>query len=225
MEALRERLTELAGGLGLGLFGVADRERLLESEPGLFDELPGRFARAVSMGMRLSDAVVETIVDRPTPLYFHHYRQVNYQLDRAALQMGVVLQEAGYSALAVPASQVTGLDPMRGHLSHRSIGWAAGLGWRGRNNLLVHPDVGSRFRLVSVLTDAPLHADSPIEGDCGNCRECVKACPAGAIGDDPNAFDLDACYEKLCQFRKLPYIGQHICGVCVRACRPDNPYR
>lgn len=225
MRELRKRLKSLAAGLGPRLFGVADLDLLAGTESGLFDDLPRRFPRAVSMGLRLSDAVIDAIVDRPTPLYFHHYRQVNYQLDRAALQVAGQLQECGFSSLAVPASQVIGAEPMRGHVSHRVIGWSAGLGWWGLNNLLVHPEIGARFRLVTVLTDAPLEPDVPLQADCGSCRECVSACPAGAIHDDPSAFDLDACYRKLCEFRKIPFIGQHICGVCVKACRPDNPYR
>ncbi len=222
MRELRDRLNRQAAGLGVRLFGVADLDVLLETESGLFAKLPGSFPRAISMGLRLSDAVIDRIEDRPTPLYFHHYRQVNYQLDRAALQVSIELQDAGFSALPVPTSQITGENPMRGHVSHRSVGWAAGLGWWGRNNLLVSREFGSRFRLVTVMTDALLPADAPVEADCGTCMACVSACPAGAISEDSAEFDLEACYRKLCEFRKLPYVGQHICGVCIKACRPKN---
>lgn len=225
MEELRRRLRELAWEAGVRLFGVAELEALHRTEPGLFEEVGQGYGRAVSLGLRLPDAVIEEIVDRPTALYFHLYRQANYLLDRTALQMSLELQEAGFAALAVPASQVIGDKPMRGHISHRLIGWAAGLGWRGRNNLLVNPQAGSRFRLVTVLTDAPLPTDSPLEADCGSCRACMAVCPAGAIKEDPADFDLEACYGKLSEFRRLPYIGQHICGVCVKACRPDKTNR
>ena len=134
MKELRERLTEVAAGLGVRLFGVADLETLGRTEPGLFDEIGRSFPRAIALGVRLSDAVLEGISDRPTPLYFHLYRQANYQLDRAGFQIALELQEAGFAAVAVPASQVIGESPMRGHISHREIAWAAGLGWRGRNN-------------------------------------------------------------------------------------------
>ena len=222
MRELRDRLNGQAAELGVRLFGVADLEALLETESGLFAKLPGSFPRAISMGLRLSDAVIDGIEDRPTPLYFHHYRQVNYQLDRAALQVSIELQDAGFSALPIPASQFTGEKPMRGHVCHRSIGFSAGLGWWGRNNLLVNPRFGSRFRLVTVMTDALLPTDTPIEADCGTCRACVSACPAGAISEGPAEFDRDACYKKLCEFCRLPYVGQHICGLCVKACRPKN---
>ena len=223
MHQFRKQLTDAASALGLRLFGVADLEALLRSHPDLFCHLPGPFPRAVSLGFPLSRAVIDDIVDCPTPLYFHLYRQANYQLDRAALQLSLLLEEAGFRSLPVPASQVIADAPMRGHISHRLVAWAAGLGWHGRNNLLVSPLLGSRLRLVTVLTDAPLTPDRPLQADCGSCRACLVVCPAGAIRDNPAHFDLDACYRKLSEFRRLPFIGQHICGVCVKACAPRGP--
>jgi epoxyqueuosine reductase len=72
---------------------------------------------------------------------------------------------------------------------------------------------------VTVLTDAPLEAGKPLEGDCGDCRACVAACPAGAIHASSKDFDLSACKAKLDEFVRLQFIGQHICGVCVKACK------
>jgi epoxyqueuosine reductase QueG len=171
------------------------------------------------MGIRLQDAVIDGLADRPTPLYFHLYRQANYALDRAAFEAAELLQSAGYASLAVPASQIICRRPMVGHISHKLIGWAAGLGWIGRSTLLVHPQFGARMRYVTVLTDAALPPGRPIQQDCGPCRDCIAACPAHAIGETREQFGLDACFEKLTEFSKLEGIGQHICGICVRACR------
>jgi epoxyqueuosine reductase QueG len=102
------------------------------------------------------------------------------------------------------------------------LGWAAGLGWWGRNNLLVNPRFGSQFRLASVLTDAPLEADAPLDHDCGRCAACVNVCPAEAIKAKREDFRLDLCYAKLCEFTRIPFVGQHICGVCVKACHPSR---
>jgi len=208
----------------LCLAGVADLDVALQAEPHALDLVSGRFTRAVVFGIPLQDAVVESIVDRPTPLYFHNYRQVNYELDSLALAAAALLQSAGRRALAVAASQLIAHDPMRGHVSHRLLGWAAGLGWRGRNNLLVNPRFGSRVRYVSVLTDAPLEADAPLPAsrDCGTCVACVRVCPAHAIGARHEDFRLEACYQTLCGFARIPFVGQHICGVCVKACFPAN---
>jgi epoxyqueuosine reductase QueG len=222
---LRRKLESLAEARFMRVFGVADLAiaASADASPSGLPEAAG-LTRACVFGMSLQTALIETLVDQPTPLYFHHYRQVNYQLDSTALEAAAIIQAAGYRAVAVAASQVIAQDPMRGHVSHRVLGWAAGLGWRGRNNLLVNPRFGSRFRLVSVLTDAPLECGKPLTRDCGVCRACIGVCPAQAIRESPGDFRLDLCYAKLCEFARIPFVGQHICGVCVKACRPPRTH-
>jgi epoxyqueuosine reductase len=211
-------LRDLAHNHAARAFGVADLDSLKTRIPDLLSRLPGDFGRAVVTGVRLQDGVMEDIVDRPTTLYFHNYRQANYLLDRIGLLLADTLQAEGYRAVAVPASQIVARNPMVGHISHKLLGWAAGMGFIGRNTLLIHPDYGARMRYVSVLTDAPLPANEPIEDGCGECRACMDVCPARAIHERPEEFDLDACYAKLTEFTRLSGIGQHICGVCVKAC-------
>ncbi len=204
--------------LGFSLFGVADitrvRDEFLLSEP-----LKKRFDRAVSLGKRLSDAVLEDIKAQPTPLYFHHYRQLNFFMDRGALLLAGYIQDLGFEALPIPASQIVDWENQRAHVSHKKIGFLAGLGWIGRNNLLVNPGLGSRFRLVTVLTDMPLETGPSLDFKCGNCRACISPCPAQAIHENPADFAHRVCYEKLDEFWRKHIVSQHICGVCVKACR------
>ena len=218
VEMLREELKRISEEMGGALFGVADLEALQRDKPDLLASVGAGFSRAVVMGFRLQGAVLEGIAGQPTPLYFHHYRQVNNQLDRMALLVANRIQRAGRRALAVPASQVIERNPMVAHISHKRLAWGAGLGFIGRNNLLVNATCGAQARYVSVLTDLPLAPDAPCAGSCGPCRACVTACPAHAIRERAEDFDLDACFGKLTEFTHLPFIGQHICGVCVKAC-------
>jgi epoxyqueuosine reductase QueG len=215
-------LEAFALGLGFDLFGVADvtgmrGEFLLE--PATRD----RFRLAISLGKGLSDAVLDDIRDRPTAIYFHHYRQMNAFLDRGALLVAGRIQKLGFASLPVAASQIVDWENQRAHVSHKHVARAAGLGWFGRNNLLVNRELGSRFRLVTVLTDMPLEPAAPLDRDCGACRACAKACPAGAIKETREAFDHKACYETLREFRKKGYTSQFICGICVRDCRGPKP--
>jgi epoxyqueuosine reductase QueG len=53
---------------------------------------------------------------------------------------------------------------------------------------------------------------------CGDCRACINACPAGAIGETPADFRIDLCIAKLKSFRKERKISQMICGMCVKTC-------
>ena len=215
-----EALKRFAFAQGISLFGVADITEIRE-EFLLHKELRERFERAISMGKRLIDGVLEDIKDSPTPLYFHHYRQLNFFLDRAAFLLATRIQKLGFEALPLPASQIVDWKNQKAHLSHKKVGSLAGLGYIGRSNLLINPELGARFRLVTVLTDMPLEADKPLEVDCGECRKCLEPCPAQAIKERREDFDHWACFEKLKEFRNKGLVGQHICGVCVKAC-PGN---
>ena len=212
-----EKLKEFALQQGGSLFGVADI-RGIRDEFNVNEALKAKFDRAISLGKRLIDGVLLDIKDSPTPLYFHHYRQVNFFLDRTAFLISTYIQEQGFLAVPIPASQTLDWERQRGHLSHKKIGSLAGLGWIGRNNLLVNSELGARFRLVTVLTDMPLGTDKPLDFSCGECNKCIKPCPALAIKEQREDFDHWTCFEKLKEFRNRGLVGQYICGVCVRAC-------
>lgn len=216
---LKEALREFSLQAGLELFGVADicsiREDFL-----LQGDLRTSFHRAIALGKRVLDTVLADIDIHPTPLYLHHYRQLNFFLDRTALLVTAFLRDRNFRALPIAASQIVDWQNQRAHLSHKKVGRLAGLGWIGRNNLLVSPDYGAQFRLVTVLTDAPLEPDREIEADCGDCFECLPRCPARAIRRDKADFDHQACFEQLKEFRRSGLVGQFICGICVKACRP-----
>jgi epoxyqueuosine reductase len=214
-----ERVRNLCRQQGGSLFGVADlssfeREEIL-LPPNLIDQLP----YAISVGYHLSDAVLEEIESQPTPLYFHHYQRVNILLDTIGLTVTSTIQDSGYRAMPIPASQLVDWKNQRAHLSHKHVARAAGLGWIGRNNLLVNEQFGSRIRLVTILTDLPLPVDSPSLKNCGSCGRCLSVCPAQAIKERQEDFDHLRCYEQLRAFAKTLHFSHNICGVCVKACK------
>jgi len=218
-----ERVADEARRWGADLFGVADlrgrKWKILDLPPNITEELPF----GISMAIKLSDAVIEEIEDHPTLSYFHHYRQANYILDQIAFRVASAIERMGGRALPIAASQIVDWERQQAHFSHKDLAQAAGLGWRGRNNLLVTPQYGARVRLVSVLTDLPLKTDKPYRGPgCGECRRCIPVCPVGAIKEKVEEFDHLKCFEKLKEFRKKYNIGQYICGICVKACYPKK---
>jgi epoxyqueuosine reductase len=204
---------------GSSLFGVADLHSLKRDEILLSPLLVDQHPFAISIGYHLSDSILAGIENQPTPLYFHHYQRVNIFLDTISLILTSAIQDLGYQAMPVPASQIVDWKSQRGHLSHKHVARLAGLGWIGRNNLLVNETFGSRIRLVTVLTNIPLVADSPLSMDCGPCRDCVRVCPVGAISERPEDFNHLRCYEQLKTFSKTLHFSHHICGICVKACR------
>ena len=210
-------LKKFSKDLGLHLFGVADISGV-KADFKLSSLILRKVDKAVVMGARLSCAVLQEISQEPTRLYSHHYKTVNTFLDICAMRVGNYIQDNGFYSLPIPASQILDWKKQTAHLSHRQLGVLAGLGWIGRNNLLVNKEFGSRFRLVTVLTDMPLSIDSPAEGSCGNCHACKTLCPSGAIKESSADFDRNVCLEKLKGFSKSQIVDQYICGVCVNVC-------
>ncbi|MBC7341336.1 MAG: epoxyqueuosine reductase [Clostridia bacterium] len=176
------------------------------------------FPRAVVIGVPVLRSVLDTLKDGPNHIYYHHYRQINLLLDQVALKIGLYLEKAGYKSIPIAASQIVDWESQRAYVSHKELARLAGLGWRGRNNLLVTEKWGAAVRLASILTDAPLATGLPLDRDCGNCYACVRVCPAGAIKRDVSRFDHLACFQELRQLSRERNIGQYICGLCIKAC-------
>ncbi len=204
---------------GAALFGVSRTadlgERHLLLPPPVMEGLDW----AISMAFHLSDRVLEDILTGPTRLYFFHYQRVNVLLDELALKVTNLIQSRGWEALPIPASQIIDWETQRAHVSHKHIAQNSGIGWIGRNNLLVTSRFGSRQRLVTVLTNMPLKVDAPLPWGCKDCRACISSCPSRSIREKPEDFDHIGCYQQIKALVKAAGISQNICGLCVKACR------
>ncbi len=214
------KLREIAFSSGISAFGSGYIEDLRTHFDALSSEQTDKLSHGISIGARVSDAVLKGITIGPTRHYLHHYRMLNLLLDQTALKLSLAIQETGYKALPVPASQIIDWEKQTAHLSHKMIALRAGIGWIGKNNLLVHPEFGSKIRLATVLTDMPFNTGKPLEADCGSCNKCIEVCPVSAIGETHKQWNKTACLEKLKYFAKAHNVGQYICGLCVKVCRP-----
>ncbi|MEN6459210.1 MAG: tRNA epoxyqueuosine(34) reductase QueG [Thermoguttaceae bacterium] len=80
-----------------------------------------------------------------------------------------------------PAAQTRGVVDTA-PLLERRFAQLAGLGWIGRNGLVINERLGSWFFLAALLTTEELEYDRPASDRCGDCRACLDACPTSACG-------------------------------------------
>ncbi len=137
------------------------------------------------------------------------------RLDRIAAR----LREHG----AVTARPYTDTGP----IAERELAQRAGLGWIGKNTMLLRPGVGSWFFIGGVLTDLELEPDPPFTTDhCGSCTRCLEACPTAAFVE-PHLLDARRCISYLTIEQKgpipEPFAGQLSgwafgCDICNEVC-------
>ncbi|HCO92520.1 MAG TPA: tRNA epoxyqueuosine(34) reductase QueG [Phycisphaerales bacterium] len=82
-------------------------------------------------------------------------------------------------------------------IAERAMAVRAGLGFIGKNHMLINPELGCRIFLGEIVTDLKLPSTGgPINADCSGCRKCLDACPTGALRSD-GQFDAGVCVNYL----------------------------
>ncbi len=139
------------------------------------------------------------------------------------------LRKKGFKALLIPPDSDRKEDKFISKLyrlvSHKAAATCSGLGWIGKNGLLINREYGSKLTWATVLTDAPLETDRPVsESECGDCELCVKHCPSGALkgylwsmGDPLKEL---VTYEKCRSLKEERTVlsGKPNCGLCSMIC-------
>ena len=136
---------------------------------------------------------------------YQHVRAVNNLIS-------AFLKKAGYRTVC-PSPWGHNRRTLMPKLQFKPLAVLAGMGWMGRNNLVIHPVFGPRIVIGVVLTDALIERTKrPRLGNgCGDCDICLHVCPIGALRPD-GSFDRFKCYHR----RRL--LNRPCKFLCMRAC-------
>lgn len=229
------RIREIAETWGADFYGIADLSPAHDAILEQGGPSVAAYPRAISVGIRLMNTIVDELTnssDRSVAInYRHHgYDVVNQRLDLLASRVSSLLQREGCQALPVPASRRVDNERICAVFSHKLAAHLSGLGWIGKNCLLITPEAGPRVRWATILTDAPLPVQKkPTREQCGTCNQCVEICPIKAftgkpfIESDPrekrfNAGKCDRYFERM---RKKDS-ETAVCGLCLYICPYGN---
>lgn len=208
---------------GASLVGFADVTTGLAKE---FRHIP----RAISLGLRHPPEITSIIQKDGVLAYSNQFPDIDDKLLYIEKKIVTFLRLKGYRALAIPPDSdrqdprlISRLYPL---FQHKTAATCAGLGWIGKNGLLINRQYGARLSWATVLTDAPLtvSTDPYLKGKCGSCSKCVNICPAGAFKNEEwvreqntrAKIDVEGCSRQIERNHRI--LGQYICGLCILAC-------
>jgi epoxyqueuosine reductase len=233
---LKPRLRERARELGLAEIGFTGAEPLPRGdyyetwlregraasmrwlEPGSrtdpADLLPGARTMIVAM------AVYSRAASEPAPIAAYAQRaDYHHELKRALRHLAADLREL------VPSSR-TRVAVDTAPIREREAAMRAGLGWIGKNTMVVNERHGCHTLLGAVLWSEEIEPDPPAADHCGGCRRCLDACPTGAF---PRPYELDSrlCLSYLTiehrdaipgELREPLSTRAFGCDACIAAC-------
>lgn len=222
--SLTEELKKVLLEKGAKLVGIGNMEHIDGCD----------YPIGVSVAIPLPKELVEDLKDAPTEEYYHLYHSLNQKLNEVVLAGEVFLKDKGYKAYAQTTDCVKVGDGFISPLPHKTVATRAGLGWIGKNCLLVTKEYGSAMRISSLLTDAPLECNEAMnESQCGSCELCVKICPAQVLTgvlwqagmERSKLVDAQKCFDKQVEIMKEKTgIEADLCGKCFAVCKYTQEY-
>jgi len=198
---LTQLIKDKARQLGLILAGVADSEPLthydifdnwlMQGHHATMDYLASERSRTRRADPKQILPECKSILILALP-----YQPVAYHLQPATLRMASYALGSDYHEIIPPRLQqiVTFIEEQVGHpvpnryytdtgpILERELARRAGLGWIGKNSMLIHPKIGSTFFIAEILLGIELEPDEEVITDhCGTCTRCLDACPTDCI--------------------------------------------
>lgn len=200
-------LKDFAQGLGFELVGVCDvqepnhfqeyREWVAQGSHGSMEYLANHIPLKQSPTSLLPSAksiiVVGVNYNQPNPPRPGYPRIARYALGRDYHKVirGKLKKLQSWLQAQHPESEHRACVDSA-PLMERDFAQLAGLGWFGKNTMLINSKRGSWFFLGALLTSVDFEPDTPSVGGCGTCQACIDACPTGAIVHQDDRWQVDA---------------------------------
>ncbi len=148
-----------------------------------------------------------------------------YKLEQILNDIEFALVEEGISYYIPPVAQQNE-EELLALFSFKYAAVNAGLGWIGKNDVLITEEYGPRVRLSAVLIDYPFeYGNKMTESRCGSCTKCVDICPHKALTGanwNINTLRNELIDYHLCNQKRCAYIEshgrKHACGLCMAVC-------
>lgn len=203
-EISTQTIIDLLNNEGIELAGVAPIEPCLTDKR--YEENVARICpnakNVIVFGNVFPQSILDACPENARPARFALEALYSEGAD-ICLKISRFLEKKGYRGVIIPAYLPVEMSyktlGMKGELNLKHVAREAGLGSRGKNDLLITPDYGPRVRLFGVITDADLEPTPKDDKNyCTECNMCIKACPSGALSES-------GCNTALCAPYAMKY--------------------
>ena len=227
------------GDLGVSSFKIVYDELMDVQKDNLRDISGDQFdtlyesGSIICIGVAYRDPIIDYIDDNQSgkvdyPLwneYAKEYDRINQILNRIASALA-----SHFKGIAIKAT-IGGMKGEVEHvweywplvISHRVVAENAGIGWRGKNQLIIHEKFSCAIRFASIITTMPFGHGERMESMCGDCTACEDAC--GFIRHRDILPDYRENCHRYIQFLKSKGIEKDICGKCIKACYRTSKFQ
>ncbi len=211
---------------GIDLVGITPVDRLKDAPEG---RRPTDILPTANCVIASAIHVLDSVYDLPHTRYEYtnQFFVLNSILNNTAFKVSRYLELQGYRTIPIPAAYPRINKLICGVFSHRHAAVQAGLGEIALNNMLTTTRFGSRVRLVTIITEAPLKPDSPYSDKiCEEVRDkcrlfCIKNCPVQAISENGKVNKTKCLFY---QEQIMPWSAAELrCGICISNCPIGKP--
>ncbi len=201
------------------------KEKLRQTAGDQFDSLYDS-GSIICIGVAYKDPAIDWIDERHNGIpdydlwneYAKEYNRINQVLNRMAVS--IASRFDGIPLKATIGGKIGDIDHVHEYfpmaVSHRVVAEKSGLGWRGKNQLIIHEKFSCAIRFSSILVNLPLVHGESKESQCRECTACEDVC--GYIRHRDKLPDYRENCRRYILFLKSKGIEKDICGKCIKAC-------